>query len=181
MYKNMTILLAGLVLAVSLAACTAAGNIEAPSTDSSQATKPSQTETTAPSAGTDPSDTDAEAETAPEEKTLVEDDNCAVKVTGVETGKDGGCIIKVFLENKTHKELMFTVDNVSVNGFMCDPFWASTVSAGKKSNEKISFSESDFKDNNIQKVDNVSFTLKVYDSNDLDAADLVNKEFTITP
>ena len=31
------------------------------------------------------------------------------------------------------------------------------------------------------KVESVTFTLKVYSSGDMDAEDLVNKEFTVTP
>ncbi len=42
---------------------------------------------------------------------------------------------------------MFFVDNVSVNDFMCDPFWASTVSAGKETNKQIHFLESEFEKN----------------------------------
>ena len=181
MKKQFLILVAGLVLAVALAACMAAGAPEAPSTDPSQTTTPSQNETTDATEGTGATKPEAESETKFEELTLVEDTNCTVKVTAVQAEKDGGFTIKVFLENKTDKELMYTVDDVSVNGFMCDPFWVSTVSAGKKSNEKISFSESDFKDNNIEKVESITFTLKVYNSDDMDAEDLVNKEFTVTP
>lgn len=180
MKKQFMILVAGLVLAVALAACTPAGAPEAPSTDPGQTTSPSQSETTDPTQGSG-STGSSEPDTKFQELTLVEDANCTVKVTAVQAEKDGGFTIQVFLENKTDKELMYTVDDVSVNGFMCDPFWASTVSAGKKSNEKISFSASDFKDNNIEKVESVTFTLKVYSSGDMDAEDLVNKEFTVTP
>ena len=76
---------------------------------------------------------------------------------------------------------MFSVDDVSVNGFMCDPFWASTVSAGKKANEKITFSEKSFEENGIEAVEEITFTLHVYDSNDFSADSVLKKTFTIQP
>ena len=112
---------------------------------------------------------------------LVDDENCTVTVKSVKSDGLFGYTLQVFLENKTDVELMFTVDDVSVNGYMCDPFWASTVSAGKKANEEISFSESDFEVNDIAQVEDITFTLKVYDSNNWEAEDLVNQIFTVNP
>ena len=89
--------------------------------------------------------------------------------------------VKVFLENKTDKELMFSVDQVSVNGYMCDPLWATTVAAGKKANEQITFFKSDLEENNITKVEEITFTLNVYDNNDWTAEHLVTETFTIKP
>jgi hypothetical protein len=111
----------------------------------------------------------------------VEDDNITVKFTGTEQDSLWGYTLKIFLENKTDKDLMFSVDDVSVNGFMCDPFWASTVSAGKKANEKVTFSEAAFAENGIEVVDEITFTLHVYDSNDLSADSLLKKTFTVNP
>lgn len=115
------------------------------------------------------------------EQVLVEDDNCTVKITGIETDSIWGYTLKLFLENKTDVELMYTVDDVSVNGFMCDPFWASTVTANMKSNEEISFSEEAFDRNGIESPTEITFTLRVYDSNDWEAPYLVEQEFTIYP
>ena len=170
------ILVAGLVLAVALAACTPAGAPEAPSTDPSQTTSPSQSETTDPTQGSGSTDS-SETDTKFQELTLVEDANCTVKVTAVQAEKDGGFTIQVFLENKTDKELMYTVDDVSVNGFMCDPFWASTVAAGKKANEKITFSEAAFAENGIEAVEEISFRLQAFDGDDWEAAPVVDEVF----
>ena len=76
---------------------------------------------------------------------------------------------------------MFTVESVSVNGFMCDPFWAESVAAGKKSNTSISWFASDFEDNGIQEVEEITFTLRVYDSNDFLAEDVFRDTITIQP
>ena len=112
---------------------------------------------------------------------LVDDENCTVTVTGIDEDALFGYTLKVFLENKTDKELMYSLDNVSVNGFMCDPFWAATVAAGKKSNEEITFFDSDFEANGITEVSEITFTLQVYDNNDWMADRQIEQEFTIHP
>ena len=73
--------------------------------------------------------------------------------------------IKVYLENKTNENMMFSWEDVSVNGYMIDPFWASEVAPNKKENTTISFYESDFIENDIETVENVSFRLNIYNEN----------------
>jgi len=132
--------------------------------------KPTQSGTEAPTTGQ-----------ASKEMKLVDNGHCTVTVKGYDEKDLFGYSVKVFLENKTDKELMFSVDNVSVNGYMCDPFWATTVAAGKKANEQITFFESDLEDNGIEKVEEITFTLKVYDSNDITADYFVKETFSINP
>lgn len=112
---------------------------------------------------------------------LVDDENVTVKITGIEEDALWGYTLKVYLENKTDKELMFTVDDVSVNGFMCDPFWATTVAAGMKANQQISFSDSDFDKNGIETVESIVLTLRAYDNKDWMADDIFNDTFTLNP
>ena len=102
-------------------------------------------------------------------------------ITGIEEDALMGYTLKVFLENKTEKELMFTLEDTSVNGFMCDPFWAETVAAGKKSNTTISWFETDFQDNGIETVEDITFTLRVYDNDDWMADDILKEVFTVNP
>lgn len=162
--KMMAFLLAA-VLCLALAAC---GGAEENTTGSVNSSSSSTQEDPKPS-GTS------------KEQVLVEDENITVKFTGTQEDSLWGYTVKVYLENNTEKDLMFSVDDVSVNGFMCDPFWASTVAAGKKANEKITFSEAAFKENGIEAVEEISFTLHVYDSNDLTAESLLKKTFTVNP
>ncbi len=116
-----------------------------------------------------------------EEIVLVDNDTATVKITGIEEDSIWGYTLKVFLDNKTDKELMFTVEKVSVNGFMIDPFWAAAVDGGKKANESISFMDSDFQDNGIEAVEEIALTLRVYDNGDWLAQDLINQSVTIKP
>lgn len=83
--------------------------------------------------------------------------------------------------NKTDLELMFSTDGVAVNGFMCDPFWADSVAAGKRSNTEITWSEDDFAENGITEVTEITLPVRVYDNNDWSAEDIANEIFTVNP
>ena len=110
-------------------------------------------------------------------------DNEEVTFIIIETYDDRiwGYSVKIYLENKTDKELMFTWDDVSVNGYSIDPYWATTLMPRSKSVDSISFFESDFEENNIKVVNEIGFTLRIYDTNDWLAEDLVNDIFSYNP
>lgn len=118
-------------------------------------------------------------ETAFEEIMLVENDDITFTITAVTEDPVWGYTLRVYMENKTDKTLMFSLIDTSVNGFMCDPFWAETVAAGKRSNSGISWLSSDFEDNGIVDVEDIAFTLRVYDYNDWTAEDVLNETFTV--
>ena len=173
-FQKMMAFLFAVALAFSLAACSASENETTGTTSGSTPSKPAESSSSKPTVTTAPSGATAE-------QVLVEDENITVKVTGTQEDSLWGYTLKVYLENNTDKELMFSVDDVSVNGFMCDPFWASTVSAGKKANEKITFSEAAFAENGIEAVEEITFTLHVYDSNDFTAESVLKETFTVKP
>lgn len=180
MCKRILAMSAALALTLSMAAC---GKAESETTVlPSGTTSPSAT--TQPSQTTQPStvpQTEPVTEPAESEIILADDDNCTVKVTGFDEAGLLGFDVKVFLENKTEKNLMFSLSDVSVNGFMIDPFWASSVAAGKKANETVTFLESDFKTNGIEAVEEITFTLRVYDNDNWTDEDLVKQTFTVNP
>lgn len=138
------------------------------------ATQPTTRPTTAPTETT-------QATPLFEETVLVDSEDCMVKVVGVDPNGLWGYTLKVYLENRTDVNLMFTVEDAAVNGFMCDPFWASEVRAGMKANEEISFSHDDLANNGITKVTEILFTLRAYDTDDWTKEDYVNQSVTIHP
>ena len=175
MFKKSFILLAALMLFISTGC--AATPVETTTVPTQQTTVPTtEVPTTVP-------ETTVPATTEPAftEITLVDNDTCTMIIKGIDEENLFGYTLNVFLENKTDKELMFSMDGVSVNGYMCDPFWATTVSAGKKANEQITFFESDLEANGIENVEEISFTLNVYDNADWLAEYLVKESFTVNP
>lgn len=180
--KKFTCAMMALLMVVSMAACAGndAGQETAKPTEGTTATKPSTGATTAPTkptteSTTAPTDT-TEATEAFEKQVLVENDQIAVTVTGVKTDDVWGYTLQVLLENKTDKSLMFSVDDVSVNGFMIDPLWAETVAPGKKSNAEIRFSPKSLQDNGIETVTDLEFVLRVYNDQAQNEEDLHNQK-----
>lgn len=92
-----------------------------------------------------------------------------------------GYTLMCYLENKTDDELMFSWDDVAVNGVMIDPFWAAEVEPGKKAYARISFLEDDLSENAIEAVERIEFRLRVYDADDWDEPALVDEVFEYRP
>lgn len=132
--------------------------------------------------GTDSTDADTSTTVYNMAETIiVDDDNCTVIATEIIPDGMWGFTVKVLLENKTDNNVMFSMDNVSVVGYMIDPFWAQEVAPGKKAVSEISFSNSDLKKCGIASVDEIMFELLVYDTEDWAAEKLVDDTFAIYP
>ena len=62
---------------------------------------------------------------------------------------------KVYVENRTDRNLMFSFEKTSVNGVMCDPFWAEVVNSGKKGNCEITWMRDALQKRQIEEVTQV--------------------------
>lgn len=84
----------------------------------------------------------------------------------VNTNSFWGSEIYVYIENNTDDELSIQADEVSVNGFMIDPYFSTRIPAGKKAYEAITFMESDLKANEITDIEEIELKFKAieYDS-----------------
>lgn len=164
---------------VSLAAC---GGSEPSPTDAAAATQPA--ETLAPTQV--PTDTPTEAPTeaavsAPEIIQLVNNDDVAVHIMNIENNEHLGMQLRIQCENRTDRTLMFSWDMVSVCGYMFDPLWAVEVSAGKTANSTIDLDTYALEEMGITSVDEITFTLRIVDSENFMEAPIVEEAFTIYP
>jgi hypothetical protein len=126
-----------------------------------------------------PADESQVEETTFEEQIIVDNDDCTFKITGI--SKDSFSYNwTVYLENKTNKTLMFSLEDVSVDGYMLDPFWAEEVTGGNKSNSTITWYTENLESCGIFDATEVEFTLDVYDSDNWDNY-FVNEIFTVYP
>jgi len=116
------------------------------------------------------------------DQVLVDNEVCTFKIVKAEEDDFWGFKVKVYCENKTaDKNLMFSVDDVSVNGYLIDPYWANTVAPGKKNNGELTFNSDYFDEAGITAADEIRFKLKVYDSDDWEADYFVEDRFAIYP
>lgn len=117
-----------------------------------------------------------------QEITAVDNEQCSIKITGIDPDNMWGYAVKTVLENKSSdKEYMYSVESASVNGVQIDPFFASTVSAGKKSNESVSFSDSSFEGIEIGNFTDIEITFRVYDNDDWMADNVAHETIHIYP
>lgn len=116
---------------------------------------------------------------------LVDDDNVKAVVMGYEIDSIWGYKINLYLENKTEAEAMFSVDKASINGIMCDPFWAKTVVAGDCAFSSITWYESSLEEIGITDLENeietIEFVFRAHNSDDYSMDDYINETFTLTP
>ena len=116
------------------------------------------------------------------ETVAIDNENCAIKITEIDDDIIWGYTVKALLENKSSdKTYMFSVESAAINGVQCDPFFASEVSAGKKSNEEIHFSSDKLDKNGITEYTDIELTFRVYDSNDWSADDVSKETIHIYP
>lgn len=116
------------------------------------------------------------------ELTVVDNDACTVKITGIDPENQWGYTLNVYLENKSEDTTyMFSVDGAAVNGVQSDPLFASEVSAGKKSNEEIHFSSKLLRENGITEFTDIELIFRVYDSDDWLADDIVKQAVHVYP
>lgn len=112
---------------------------------------------------------------------LVDNEFATVIVTGFEMDDIWGYSANLYLVNKTDASVMFSVDDASVNGFMLDPFFATSVNAGKCAFSSVTWMQNSLDENSITEVETIEFLLRAYQADDIFAEDLVNQTITLNP
>ena len=114
-------------------------------------------------------------------KVIVDREDLYFAIKDVRADAALGYTWKLYVENRTDKNLMFTFEKVSVNGVMCDPFWAEVITAGKKGNCEVTWMRDAFEARSIGDVYEVDFTLNVYNDDDYTEAPLMHDPFAVFP
>lgn len=112
---------------------------------------------------------------------LVDNDHVTVIVTGYDEDDIWGYAVNLFIVNKSDKNIMISADEVSVNGYMADPFYATTVTAGKCAFSSMSWFNTTFEENGITHVEEIEFLLRIYDADDWMADNLANETIVLNP
>ncbi len=120
-------------------------------------------------------------ENAPEDQILVDNEFVTVIVTGYSNDSLWGYSANVFVVNKSDKAIMCSVDEVSVNGFMVDPFWAASLEPDTCSFETITWMSESLEENGITEVETIEFLLRVYQEEDWFAEDFAKEFITLNP
>ena len=118
-------------------------------------------------------------EAQPGDEVIVDNEYATVIATGYNEDGFWGYEAYFYVVNKSENELTFTADDVSVNGFVCDPYYIVTVPAGKCAFSTMDWYESDFEDLGITEVESIEFELNVHDDSLSDH--YVNMTVTLNP
>ncbi len=159
--KKLLALLLALAMLMCLAAC---GESEKPKDDTAATTTTTTTE-----AATTTTTKPQEEEFVFEEVTVLDDENCVIRITEIDEDNDWGYTLKAYFENKSDVDYMFSVDAATVNGVSVDPFFAVEVAAGKKAKEDISFGDVLPEGVDIGEYTDIALTFSVYDPEDWEA------------
>lgn len=113
-----------------------------------------------------------------DEMVAIDNEECSIKITGIDEDNMWGYTLNVLLENKSaDKAYRFSVRDAAINGIQCDSLFAEEVAAGKKSNDEISFTDSKLEENGITEYTDIELTLKVRDSDDWGRSLLLKKQY----
>lgn len=113
--------------------------------------------------------------------TLVDNDYVTAIVTGFEDDPIWGYTVNLFLVNKTDTDVMFSVENASINGYMADPFYAASVSGQKCAFSSMSWSDTTLEESGITEITDIEFLFDAYDANDILADKFFNETITLNP
>ena len=93
-----------------------------------------------------------------------------IKIVGktVDENSFWGSAILLYIENNADRNVSISVDNMSINGFMTEPYFSTTVYAGKMAIDDITVMSSDLEENGIESIDEVELEFKIYDEDSYD-------------
>ena len=75
-----------------------------------------------------------------------------------------GTAILLYCENTSGKNVGISVEEMSINGFMMNPFFSTTVYDGQMSFDEITILSSDLEENGITEIEEVELKFHIYDA-----------------
>ena len=100
------------------------------------------------------------------ETVLVDEAGIKITAKGLEKDEFFGPQIKLLIENNSGKDLTFQCRNSSVNGYMVGTMMSVDVVNGKKTNDTLTFMDSDLEKCGIETIADMTFSFHVFDMNE---------------
>ncbi|MCQ2286494.1 MAG: hypothetical protein MJZ76_06445 [Bacteroidales bacterium] len=97
-----------------------------------------------------------------------------IVIKGISEDSILGTGVVVYIDNTSAEDICVQVRDVSVNGFMIDPFFSEDVSAGKHSIGTITILSSDLQKNDITKIEDIELSFHIF--NESTWRDIVNTD-----
>lgn len=174
--KRTFALLLCFALLFGLSAC---GGSKEPADSGTAATEPVSIPTVPPE--TSVPEAPAQSQVSMAETVLVDNEQVTFAVVSAQENAHTGMQLKVRCVNKTDRALLFSWDMVSVCGYMYDPFWAEEVAGGKTANSTVYLDTLALEQMGVNAVDEITFTLRIVDSENWMDDPLVEAPYTVYP
>lgn len=108
------------------------------------------------------------------DQVLLENELCAVAVTEIAAdsvhGDVEGFTLTLYLENRGSNEVLFSLENVKLNGQNSDPVWQRALAAEKKTFANVVWSDSELAELEIAQVLSMQFDLVLRDTSGVELA-----------
>lgn len=93
-----------------------------------------------------------------------------VRIVGKYVNEDSfwGCGVLLYIENHSGQNITVRCEDLSINGYMVDEFFSSTVYDGKYAIDEITIMDSDLEENDITSVDNVELEFEIENADTYD-------------
>ena len=112
---------------------------------------------------------------------LVENEDLTIGVVGYDPADPLGYGVTLYLENKTRDDLLFDLGEAKVDNSPCQPLFAGTVPAGKRSFAVVSWYLADLQKLGIEAPAKLELPFAVYDIDNYLAEPLLEETFELTP
>lgn len=120
-------------------------------------------------------------EAQPDDVVLVDNEYVSVTYTGCGYDDFDDFTMYLYVVNKTAGNTTFSLDDVTVNGYMADPYYSAFLPAETSGFCEVSWWGDEFETNGITDVEEISFALNAYDDDNWDADGYINGTYTVTP
>ncbi len=112
----------------------------------------------------------ANMDTTPDDSGMELYNENGIRIVGktVDENSFWGTAILLYIENNSGSNVGISVDEMSINGYMMDPFFATTVYDGKRAIDDVTIFSSDLEDNGIESIDEVELKFHIYDVDSYD-------------
>ena len=96
-----------------------------------------------------------------------------IRIIGKTVDEDSfwGMAILLFCENNSGRNVSIHVDDMSINGFMMTPYFASTVFSGKKAIDDITIMSSDLEASGVESIEEAELKFRITDADTYDTID----------
>ena len=112
---------------------------------------------------------------------LIDNEVCTVRALSAEHEEVWGLQVKLSCENKSETNLLFSLDQCTINGYFVEPGWIQQVNAGETRESEFNIFESEMERCGFERVDELRFRLLAKDMDHYGVTPLAEEQISLYP